>query len=292
MNKKSLQTTLLAFLFFVPGSEGQPVKNKFEAGTKKKYQLVLEQWHNGKLHNRSRAVCELTTIKDSGSYYEVVRWISLEQATRKDTVVQDSIAVKVKPYRIALDSTGKLEIPKIDVPQMTQPIQDFTTFFVAISPQLGINHLNRPGDVYEVPAIIKGDLASGNFILKGEDCFRVRLKYGSLDRNVATFLTSFEPPPVDCLDHYLPEMKVPVVDSLRNNIQMVMSSKDKFNIQYGLEEFTIESHVNSLTGTLLSATMSNSLRFKMKINCNANYQDCSFEMPFNIFRKLKVEMLD
>lgn len=71
-----------------------------------------------------------------------------------------------------------------------------------------------------------------------------------------------------------------------------MSSNDKFNIQYGVEEFKIESHLNSLTGSFDSATMVNSLTLKLKINCNSNYQNCSFEMPFNIVRKIKIVRLD
>jgi len=289
MNNKIISATLCALIFSLPFCKGQDIKRIFREGNKKKYQLVLEEWHNGKQDIWTRAVCELNTINDSGSYYELVKWISMVQAKGKDSIVGDTIAAKVKPYRIALDSSGKLEIPKIDVPAMTQPIQDFTTFFVAISTQLGIAHLKHVGDVYEIPSTIKGDLASGNFILEGEDCFRVKLKYQSKKRKEVTIVTSFEPPKDSCLTYLLPEMNIPVSETVRNNIQMIMPSNDKFNIQYGLEEFTIESHISRRTGTLLHATMSNSIILKMKINCNANYQDCSFEMPFRIVRKLKLE---
>jgi hypothetical protein len=288
--KRSLPT-LLILLFFVLTATAQPMKNKFELGKKKKYRLVMDQWYNGKHNSQVVSVCELTTIKDSAAYYEEVRWLSLLQYKEKDTLLLDTLAAKVKPYLIALDSAGKMEIPPIGIPEMTQPIQDFTTFFVAISQQIGVNHLKQVGDIYEVPTTIKGDLKSGNMILKGEDCFRVKLQYVSKKRKVATIITSFEPPKENCLNYYLPEMSAQVVDSTINNIQMVMSSKDKFNIQWGREEFIIETRVNTSNGTLLSATMDNPLSFKMKMNCNESYKECGFEMPFKIVRKLKVELI-
>jgi hypothetical protein len=289
---KLILTTLIALAVCISNSKAQGIKKIFDEGNKKKYQLILEEWHNEKLNSLTKSICELTTVKDSGYYYEEVKWISKVQITQKDSLVQDSIAAKVKPYKIALEAGGKLEIPKIDMPEMTQPIQDFTTFFVAISPQLGIAHLNKVGDIYNVPDNIKGNFANGSFILKGEDCFRVSLKFESLDSQVAIIGTSFEPPKEACLSYLLPEMDSSIIANIRNNFQMVMPSNDKLNIQYGVEEFRIESHLNNTTGLLEYATMINTLTLKLKINCNSNYQDCSFEMPFTIIRKLKVELLD
>ncbi|HAO46501.1 MAG TPA: hypothetical protein DCQ97_06215 [Chitinophagaceae bacterium] len=290
--KKRSASLLLPLLLLASVNWAQPFRKKFEPGIKKRYQLVMEQWYNGKLNDHVVSVCELTTIQDSGAWYEEVKWISMVQYKEKDTLVLDSLAARVTAYRIALDSIGKMELPKIHIPEMTQPIQDFTTFFVAISPQLGINHLHRQGDVYDVPRIITGDLTSGNFILKGADCFHVQLKYASKKKKLATLITSFQAPRESCISYYLPEMSTQVVDGVNNNIQMVMPAKDKFNVQWGREEFTIESKVNTRTGRLLSATMDNSLTFKMKINCNDGYKECAFEMPFKIERKLRVNMME
>jgi len=281
---------LAAFSGYGQGKTQKKLR-KYKTGEREQYEIKCVESFNGKLSSITIAKCELTTIKVNGIFYDEVKWISKLMIKGNDTLVQDDLAKRVASYKISLDNNGSLDIPKIEVPEMTQPIQDFNTFFVAISPHLGNNNLVKPGDYYKVPSQINGNFANGSSILVGNDCFDVDIKYVSDSLRYRKTLVKFAPSKVAGIKYLLSEMTTPIVDGVVNNFQMVMPSGDLFNVQYGVESFSIESMVERKSGILTKATMNNELELKLKMNCNKEFENCSTQMSFQTNRFLIVRKL-
>ena len=266
---------------------------KYKTGETYRYKLTMEELHDGKWDHTNIAICELKVIKDSlGVPYDEVRWISRKTINVKDTVDATKAALSVKPYLISLDPKGKLDLPKIDVPDMTEPIQDFNTFFVAVSPMIGVTRLNTKGDSIINTDPVIADFSNGSTILKGEDCIAFSVKMTDATKNQVMFHTSFFPPVKSCLSFLTPDMNTPVVADTINNFQMVMQTgPEQYIVQYGRESFYINSTVRKKDGKIINAAMFNKLNLKLKINCNKEYKHCQFEMPFSEQRNLRLELL-
>jgi len=266
---------------------------KYKIGDKYQYKLTCSEYHNRILKSTVISVCELKVGKnDDGIFYDEINWISKITITGVDTSDQSNKAKSVKPYRISLHPKGKLELPAIMVPEMTQPMQDFNTFFVAVSPHLGTTELKAAGDSILNPDLIKADLSNGDFIVIGEDCFKIKMKITGITKESVMTQVAFLPPAQACFTYLLEEMKIPVVDSTINNIQMVLNAGNKkYNVQYGREIFFIDSVSQRKDGKIESAEMDNTLNLKVKINCGSDYKDCAAELPFTIQRNLILKML-
>jgi hypothetical protein len=237
-------------------------------------------------------VCELQVVADSnGIPYDEVHWISKKVITAKDSTDRTAEAIKVKPYRISLHTKGQLNLPKIDVADMTGEITDFNTFFVAISPKLGIASLKKKGDVYIQKEVVKGDFSNGKDILKGNDCLAVRATLTDANKENALIETSFLPPADSCLHFLTPDMNTPVAPDTLNNFQMVKPFNNRFNVLYGKEYFIVSSTIQKQDGKLKEAAMINKLSLKIKLYCDDQYGNCRSTMPFSIVRNLKLELI-
>ena len=268
-------------------------ERKYQPGEHYRYRLTTQVQHNGVWQWTSISVCELWVVADNyGIPYDEVHWISKKVITPKDSVDETVEAMQVKPYRISLHPNGQLNIPKIDVAGMTGEITDFNTFFVAISPKLGIAGLKKKGDVYIQKEVLKGDFSNGKDILKGNDCMAVRVTLTKANKEKAWIETSFLPPADSCLHFLTPDMNTPVAPDTLNNFQMVKPFNNRFNVLYGKEYFTINSTVQKKDGKLKEATMINKLSLKIKLNCDDQYGNCQSTMPLSIVRNLKLELLE
>jgi hypothetical protein len=283
----------LMLLTSIALGQKSPLNRKYKLGDTYQYKLTCTELHNGVWESTIISVCELKVIKDSsGVFYDQVKWINKQMLTKKDTIDQTDKAFSVKPYQISLDKKGKLDLPKITVSSMTEPIQDFNTFFVAVSPQLGTTTLKKVGDTITKSDLIKADFSNGSFILKGDDCFLIKLLMSSKTSSSILTEAHFLPPSKICFPYLLDEMNISVVDGTINNFQMVQPTSDTtFNVHYGKEEFIIRSETSKKDGKIIIATMDNTLNLKLKINCNKDYKDSQFETPFIIQRNLKLELI-
>jgi hypothetical protein len=303
-NKVKSMTTFLTILgltyFNFSRAQTNPEKlaiqfdRKYKIGDVYRYKLTMDEFHNGNFDHKNIAICELTVVKDSlGVPYDEVRWIQRKTITQKDTIDLSKSAISVKPFKISLDSKGNIDLPKIDVSDMTEPIQDFITFFVAVSPLVGISNLYKINDSFAIKEPVKADFSNGSSILKGEDCISISVRLKNIDKGTASLYTAFSPPSQQCLSYLISDMNVPVVSDVINNFQMVMQTEpNKYLIQYGREFFNINSEIRKSDGKILSAKMFNQLNLKMKINCDNNYKNCQFEMPFYEERHLQLELLN
>jgi hypothetical protein len=176
---------------------------------------------------------------------------------------------------------------------MTGCITDLNTFWVAISPGLGVTKLHQKGDSVLKPKPTRGDFSNGKSILKGEDYLAIEVLITGETTNTVDLLTSFMPPREESMHYLLPEMATPVVKDTLNNIQMVMAiGKDRVHIQYGRESFYINSTVSKSDGKLLQAGMHNTLNLHLKVNCDSSYSNCQADLPITIERKLSLELLE
>jgi hypothetical protein len=265
---------------------------KYKVGDTYRYKLTMEELHNGKWDHTNISICELKVVKDSsGCPYDEVHWISRITITEKDTIDATKAILSVKPYLISLDPKGKIDLPKIEVPELTEPIQDFNTFFIAVSPLVGATKLNKKGDTTSIEQPVKADFSNGSTILKGEDCIDMSVKITDITKSQVMLTTWFAPPSQPCLSYLTPDMNHPVVKDTLNNFQMVMQQgPGKYLVQYGREYFYINSTVQKSDGKITNATMYNLLNLKLKINCDKEYNKCQFEMPFSEQRNLKLEL--
>src|ERR1700753_1054355 len=137
---------------------------KYKPGETYRYKMTLNEYHNGALDFTNVAVCELKVVDSAGVFYDEVHWKSKKVFRAKDTTDQTQAATQVKPYRISLSGKGRIDMPKIDVPDMTEPIQDFNTFFVGVSPLIqGMDRLKQSGDSVSTATPVIGDFSNGDF---------------------------------------------------------------------------------------------------------------------------------
>ena len=264
----------------------------YKAGEILRYRLTTNVEHNGKWQSVIVAECELTTKDSAGIPYEEVRWLSKKVYTAKDTTDHQQEIDATPAYRISLSPKGRLDLPPIKEAGMTGEITDFNTFYVAISPKLGIAHLHTPQDSFKKPDYVQGNFANGKDILLGQDCLEVTNQFKTVIGNEAILLTSFLPPASACLKYLTADMQTPVAGDTINNFQMVRKSAgDKVNVFFGKEVFLITSHLRTGKNVLTKATMDNTLTLRLKLNCNADYSACQTTIPFTIRRTVELQLL-
>ncbi len=142
---------------------------KYTVGERYCYRLTLKEYHDDKLALTNVSVCQLRVVtNDKGVPFDQVQWLSKKVVYDKDTVDQSGSARAVNPYLISLDPRGTVMLPKIEDPKMTEAIEDFNTFFVALGPMFyGVNRLVNKGDSLVVGFPIVADFSNGSTILKG-----------------------------------------------------------------------------------------------------------------------------
>lgn len=266
---------------------------KYKRGESLVYRMTTNVTHNGKWQSTIIAVCELSVGFDSANIpYDEIKWLSKKVFNGKDTTDHDAEIQNTPVYRISVHPNGRLDLPTIADAGMTGEITDLNTFFVAISPRLGIDKLHKPGDNFQKPENVKGNFSNGKDILKGEDCLAVITSFTNKTWPVAIVTSDFQPPKTSCLNYFSAEMQQPVAGDTINNFQMVRSSSpNKVNLFYGRESFFIKSAVDMRDGKLLSAEMVNHLKLNLKLNCNTDYNDCQNSFPFTIQRKITIDLL-
>jgi len=72
---------------------------------------------------------------------------------------------------------------------------------------------------------------------------------------------------------------------------VMQAGEGKYMVQYGREYFYANSSIQKSDGKIINATMFNQLNLKLKINCDKEYKNCQFEMPFSEQRNLRLELL-
>jgi len=283
---------LLIIILLLPFvSYAQPAFRKYKPGEFYRYRLTSEVYRNDKFSAKTVSVSEHKVVKDTGVFSEEIRWLSKISFTAKDTIGLDSVARKIKPYRISLSPKAKVLLPKLTVPEMVGDITDLNTFFVAIAPALNMQKLSASNPVITSTELRKGNFADSIVILYGTDCIQVTQSLISSTKKYSVVKTDFDPPASFCVVPLLDTVAVKASD-FPNNFQMIQKgSGDKVNFFWGVESFSITTKVDNNTGQILEAAMTNTLHLRMRYNASADLRSYAVEMPINISRKLKLELI-
>lgn len=302
MNSKALFVfATIFFCLFVKANAqfgimpNQVFGRKYAVGETYRYKLTLKEYHDDKLAIVSTSVCELKVVADEkGIPYDEIHWLSRKISYDKQKPVDDSAkALQVKPYRISLDTRGMVNLPKIEVWQMTEPIQDFNTFFIAVGSMFpGMDGMAKKGDSLAVGFPIVADFSNGVSILKGQDAFTMGFKIEDANTNTVVLNTSFMPLDKPGFNYLIPAMEKQVVPGTPNNFQMVApASNGLLNIQYGREYFTIKNTIRKSDGKILKGTMFNYVNTILMSGCDLNYQNPKSVKPYSERRILTLELL-
>ncbi|OCX53652.1 hypothetical protein BEL04_04985 [Mucilaginibacter sp. PPCGB 2223] len=302
MNNKALFVFAILWFCFVIKSDAQfgvlpnPVfGRKYTIGETYRYKLILKEYHDDKLAIVSTSVCEMKVVADEkGVPYDEIHWLSNKISYDGQKVKDRSDkALQVKPYRISLDTRGLINLPKIDVWEMTEAIQDFNTFFVAVGPQFpGMDDMTKKGDSLAVGFPVIGNFSNGTTILKGQDALAMGFKIKDVNERYVILSTSFMPLNKPVLAYIVSEMDKPVVPGTVNNFQMVAPADNGlFTIQYGREYFTITNTIRKSDGKIVKGEMFNCINTILMSNCDANYQNPASVKPYSERRLLTIELL-
>src|SRR6266700_4485131 len=141
----AIQTVVFSQGTTLPGKD--LFGRKYKKGEIYRYRLTLDEIHNEQWQFRNISECEMQVKDTAGIYFDEVHWLSAKTIRVKDTANENQYAIAVTPYRISLDPRKMImTLPKIEIPEMTEAIEDFQTFFVAISPMLGAYRLGKTVD--------------------------------------------------------------------------------------------------------------------------------------------------
>lgn len=284
---------LLFLLLLIPVfSLAQPVKLRaYKNGEHFKYRLSTQVYRNGSLSSKTETISSHKVLKEDHHFSEEVAFIQKAEFGSKDTVNLDSLAMKVKPYRVSLSPKGKVLLPKLVIPGMTGDITDLNTFYVAVSPALKAHKLNKHDSMIVMPELRQGNFADSIEILKGTDCLQVTQRLISENKDFTVVETSFTPPESFCLSPLQDTIATKAGDHF-NNIQFIRNGKEgKVNLFWGTESFIITSSISKANGQVLEASMENILTLRMRYNCSPDLQSWAAELPVNIRRVLKLELI-
>jgi hypothetical protein len=284
---------LVLCLYLIPvTSFSQTIKyRQYKSGEVSTYKLTSEVYRNEKFSGKTVSIAQLKVVKDTEFFSEEISWLSKVSSTGKDTINFDSLARKVKPYKISLSPEGEVLLPKLTIPEVVGDITDLNTFFVAVAPALNIQKLSLKNKSFINDKPIQGNFADSIVILYGTDCIQVAQNLLAAAKDYVIVETKFTPPLSFCLDPLFDTITKKSFEQF-NNIQMIQKSIDgKLNLLWGVENFTIITRINSKSGKILNARMNNFLNLRMRYNSSQDLKTYTIEMPVTIKRIVELELL-
>jgi hypothetical protein len=254
------------------------------------YKLTTFSQRGNSKQTKSVAFSKHTIINNSnGIPSERIEWT--KYVNEDSDITTDSVIQRIQPYEISLHPKGSVDLPAIFDPSVTGIVTDLNTFLVCLSAHTGIDKLSKIGDTYTDPETLVGDFSDSQSILFGKDCLELTHALLAIKNDTVIFESKFLPPKNDKCGQIAYNNKVEFEDG--ENFNMIRKSgKDEILFFKGVEDFSIISKVNKQSGKLLYAEMTNNLYLKMKLNCTSDLDSCSQEYPFNIKRKVILELLN
>jgi hypothetical protein len=200
---------------------------------------------------------------------------------------------ELPPYRISLHPNGGIRLPTLEVPSMTGMLTDLNTFFVAISPRVGIEKVNKIGESYVNPTLLYGDWSNAGTTSLGQDCTQLKITLSALSTGLVTFQSDFLPPSENNMKFNKNWMIPPVTPGTANNFQMLKSNPDgTLSALWGNERYTVITKIDRSSGRILSAIMENDLKLKMRNGCDRELDSCGAELPVVMHRDVLLESIE
>ena len=266
----------------------------YSPGKEYRYRMVRSYFENGKF-KREEVAESIHVVAKEPPLSERIAFDRLSRTQDGKTDDLSEAIAKFPAWDVSLSPTDGgvgLALPDIlgwDM-AVVGPVTDLLTFWVAISPQAGIDKVSKVGQSYVLPEAPVASWANGVDIPVGQDCIQISITLKELGESTAVFETRFMPPEEASLKMLKSWMDESVVEGTPNNFQQQMSMGEAAMVMWGREYFVVTSTVRRADGMLLSATMSNELQLKMKIGCSSELQACKHEVPLHIRRELSLEL--
>lgn len=260
-------TSALVFLA-LSSADPSPLSRRYEADERFRYRITQTETRNGQT-SRLEAVTEHKVVSLGAGFAEEVRWASITGSG----IDRSAEAAAIPPYTLSLEAGQGLESPRpagaVDLVGLTTDLQ---TFYVAVSPGLGIANLVAAGDSYTRPELIVGDFADGAAILSGKDCTEATLTLRSVDPDTgdAVVETRFLPPTSSCLSD-----AAAAGDGTPDNFRMVRKVGDQFLDLHGRESFVIVTTLEGRNGRIATAEMVNTLELRGRSCADAELTHCA-----------------
>jgi len=284
---------LTIFLLLLPlSSYTQTIGyRKYTEGAVFSYKLTTTAYRNDQLTGTTISVSRHRVVKHKGLFLEEISWQRKTTSTGQHAINQDTLALKVPPYKVSLSPKGKVLLPALTVPGMVGEITDLNTFYVAIAPALKVQNLSLQNRSFVNSELRQGNFADSVVILYGTDCIQVTQTLLQLEKEYAVIETKFTPPPSFCL--------VPLLDTVAgksfgqfSNIQMIQKAPGgKQNLFWGVEEFTITSTIGLKSGEIRHAVMDNHLTLRMRCDITPDLKSYAVETPVTIKRRVELELM-
>jgi len=256
------------FILALASAEPSPLLRRYEAGEHFRYRITQTETRNGQT-SRLEAITEHDVVPLGAGFAEQVRWVSIHSGG----IDRSAESAAIPSYTLSLEEGQSLESPRpagaVDLVGLTTDLQ---TFYVAVSPALGIANLIMPGDSFTRPELIIGDFADGAAILSGRDCTMATLTLRSLDpeSGSAVVETRFLPPTSSCLS-----AAAAGGEGAPDNFQMVRKVGDQFLDLHGRESFVIVTTLEGRRGRIARAEMVNTLELSGRSCADAALTRCA-----------------
>jgi hypothetical protein len=266
----------------------------YESGRQWGYTLTTTHSSNGVLDKEE--VGEVSHTVNAAADAEDIVWTGLSLVTpdgEAEDLSEDARAVP--PYSLSLSPSASMTLPELVVPSMSGMVTDHFTYYVAVSPSLGVQDVHEVGDVATGDAPVLGEWSDDEQTPVGQDCIHPALELLTLDegQNRVEFESRFAVPAVqDCFEWVVPEWASPVVEGQVNNFQQVKIIDGQAFAMYGVEWFTIRSQVELDSGRVTGATMDNQLGLRILAGCDDEWANCALDDSLLIVREEVLQLVD
>jgi hypothetical protein len=287
---------LLCAATLAAGCGGSYVQRRaYTPGETYRYRMVRTYQENGAF-KREEIAESVHEVPVEGAPRERIRFSKLTKRTDGGTEDLTTAIAAFPVYEASVaqaDNPEALALPDLEGWDMgvVGPITDLHTFLVAVSPQVGVDEVRRPGETHTNPGAPVASWANGDAIPVGEDCIQIAISMTALDADTAVYETRFTPPAEQTLEMLAPWMEAPVVEGTPNNFQQKMKMGPAAAVMWGREEFVITTTVRRSDGMILRASMDNTLDLRLKVGCDPSLATCQHELPMTIQRDLTLELL-
>lgn len=269
----------LILVVMFPLSQDAPVRI-YHPGEQLRYRLTQTEMRGGETLTLSGDTLH-RVVRQKDRWVEVVTWTRLGEPGSPD----DRLARALPAYRLSLAKSGSLESPRPRASvALMGGVTDLQTFYVAVSPAVGIDRLSAAGDWFRRPEPVIGEFADGATILSGRDCTTTTVRLVSASQTAWIVRTTFEPPAKPCL-------KRPAAARPPENFEMVRKTGDAFLDLHGRERFSIMSTLERPSGRIKRAEMTNILDLEGRSCAEAALAHCRPLPPIRRERRVELDLI-
>jgi len=246
------------------------------------------------INNGRRSEIQATGVvkRDSrGQYLEEYAW-----SNRTLDGAPFNLPPKSMQFRqiLSLDPGMPSPIPNLSEvhPTLIGPITDFLTFYADLWLATRSGKLKAAGDHLYHEHATPASWADGNRVVLGETSIDFDITLTGVDQagKIATLLVKHVPPK-------RPEVRLPAawmneaVADTPNNWVQVSKSDGKYTAMVGKETFDVQLKVSLVDGKILSGTLENQVKTRVRDCLDAALMSCGDPRPREILRQVDISLV-